>query len=182
MPPKTNKRLVVFLDVDDVLCLNSPYGGHHAKQALVQGRLCELSDKLFDATAVKHLKTVHERFHPWFVLSTSWSWVFEKEELLSVLRCCGLGFVADELHPTWTTPKNESSELRAAEIKLWISHHPEFAHSWVVLDDKESGQGLMLWPKEERAYVTLCQEGVGLQDAEARQLFEALERRLTSKA
>lgn len=170
-------RPIIFLDLDDVLCLNAPYGGHHAKQALSEGTLRALSELLFDKQATQHLRSIHQRFHPQYVLSTSWSKLFEKSDLVTVLKCCGVEYVADSLHPEWTTPKSRSHGIRSAEIRLWLASHMECADRWVVVDDELSGSGFHHWLQKDRQYVVLCQQEVGLQEIEANQLIRLLELR-----
>ena len=174
------KRPVLFLDFDDVICLNAPYGGYDAKSALKKGtfRSClELIDKLFDSQAKRYLEAINDKFQPFYVLSTSWCWLYEQAELVEILECCGLKFVSENLHPTWATPKRERQGLRAAEVKSWLNLHPEFSDSWVVLDDKLSGGGFHLWPRKDLSYVVLCQEYVGFCEPEFLMLQAALERR-----
>lgn len=175
------KRPVLFLDFDDVICLNAPYGGYEAKLALKEGSFhssLKLIDKLFDCQSKKYLKEINEKFQPFYVLSTSWWWLYEHAELVEILECCGLQFVSENLHPTWATPKQERRGLRAAEVKSWLYLHPEFSDSWVVLDDKLSGSGFHLWPRKDLSYVVLCQEYVGLGEPEFMLLQAALERRM----
>lgn len=175
------KRPVLFLDFDDVICLNAPYGGYEAKLALKEGYFrssLELIDKLFNSQAKKHLERIHEKFKPYYVLSTSWWWLCEQAELVEILECSGLKFVSENLHPTWATPKQERRGLRSAEVKSWLNLHPEFLDSWVVLDDKLSGSGFHLWSRKDLSYVVLCQEYVGFCEPEFLMLQAALERRM----
>lgn len=176
------QRPVLFLDFDDVICLNAPYGGYHAKLALDEGTFStsqELHDRLFDSRAKQYLAQINDEFNPWFVLSTSWGWLYEQAELEEVLQFCGLHFVVSNLHNTWATPKQQRQGLRSAEIKTWLNLHPELMNSWVVLDDKLSGRGFDIWPQKQRTYVVLCQQDVGLTATEYAQLRYALQRRLT---
>lgn len=88
-------------------------------------------------------------------------------------------FVTAGLHQEWATPAQPKQGLRAAEIKSWLRHYPEFSNSWAVLDDKLSGNGFKVWNAEDCSYVVLCQEHVGLREAEYKQLRAALLRRLS---
>lgn len=172
---------LLFLDFDDVICLNKPFGGYDVKFSLDDGYFGvhrELHENIFDSKAKYYLEQINKEFNPYFVLSTSWRWLFDICELKTVLETCGLSFVSDNLHPIWATPKTQRDGLRAAEIKIWLNLHPEFLNSWVVLDDKLSGRGFDFWTHHERAYVVLCQEGVGITATEYEQLRVALSRRL----
>lgn len=169
------QRPVVFLDFDDVICLNSPCGGYDAKLA-VNDESSEIWASLFDEKA-KKLQTLNEKFAPWYVISSSWWWLFDKGKLVEVMQRSGLNFVADNLHSTWATPKQSRQGMRATEVKNWLALHPEFSNSWVVVDDKLSGTGFKNWSNEALSYVVLCQLRVGLPDLEFVQLQAALERR-----
>ena len=124
---------ILFLDFDDVICLNNPFGGYDALTALAEAArvgkplsaLDELWSKLFDAQAVSHLRLVHEEFSPRYVLSTSWRWFFDRDLLERTLELGGLGFVAQRLHQDWTTPQVSRRAHRAVEISSWLEQHPE---------------------------------------------------------
>lgn len=170
------QRPVVFLDFDDVICLNSPYGGYDAKLA-INDESSEIWARLFDEKSKKNLQTLNDKFAPWYVISSSWWWLFDKDELVEVMQRSGLYFVADNLHSTWATPKQSRQGMRAAEVKNWLALHPEFSNLWVVVDDKLSGTGFKNWSREALSYVVLCQLEVGLQDLEFAQLHAALDSR-----
>lgn len=172
-------RPVLFLDFDDVICLNHPYGGYDAKLAMNDAS-SEIWSQLFDAKAKQNLALLDEKFAPWYVISSSWWWLFDREELVEVMRRSELNFVADNLHSTWATPKQSRQGMRAAEVKNWLALHPEFSNAWVVIDDKLSGTGFRNWSREALSYVVLCQLEIGLQDLEFAQLHAALERRTTT--
>jgi len=182
--------LIIFLDFDDVICLNQPFGGYDALSAFAKAARSktpvlskeELWSKIFDAQATSHLKQIHEEFLPRYVLSTSWRWFFDKDALMQTLQFGGLSFVADHLHQDWSTPQICRQAHRAVEIKGWLAVHPECENTWVVLDDELSGTGFSLWSRDQRKFVALCQAGVGLQKSELGQLRQALSiRRLLLK-
>lgn len=173
--------LVVFLDFDDVICLNKPYGGYDAKLALAnekQGLLTndQIWSQLFDASAKAQLRQLHNSWMPLYVISSSWRFLFEKEEILTVLERCGLDFVALHMHQDWATPEGRVQGLRSAEIGAWLNNHPDTAQSWVILDDTHSGKDL-LHSTLNLNFIILCQESIGLQQAEAMKMQQALQRR-----
>ncbi len=176
-----SSKLVLFLDFDDVICLNSPYGGYDAMLALASGREVrpddELWSKLFDSSAKKHLQLVHEEFSPTYVLSTSWRWLFERSALEQVLHLGGLSFVVEHLHQDWSTPMLSRKAHRAVEIATWLAQSPSHASSWAILDDMLSGTGFATWNVARREYVVLCQKEVGFQEQEYLQLRRALAKR-----
>jgi hypothetical protein len=182
----TMKETVLFLDFDDVICLNKGVGGFDVLEAVraIQndGRgysdFVALWSQLFDTSAVAHLHAIHALFSPTYVLSTSWTRFLDKDSMVAVLRYAGLQWVADNMHSDWVTVEEVSSQLRAREIESWLARHPEVEDRWVVLDDEYSGVGLAEWPIEsDRSFITLCQKDVGLSQAEFDQLRMAFENR-----
>ena len=173
---------ILFLDFDDVICLNNPFGGYDVLTAFAAANRNntplntedELWHKLFDAKAAEHLRAIHAEFAPLYVLSTSWRWFFERAAFEQTLELGGLGFIAKHLHQDWSTPQISRQAHRAVEIKTWLAAHPDCANTWVAVDDALSGTGFASWPQSSRQYVVLCQENTGLQEPEYRKLRHAL--------
>lgn len=173
--------VVLFLDFDDVVCLNNPFGGYDVALALANSPRstsearydCDIDPwlRLFDAKAIALLGSLHEEFLPEYVLSTSWWWLMDDNSLKEALVRGGLRFVADNMHPDSATPKATRPDLRWTEISNWLDAHPEFCDAWVVLDDELSGTGLCIaQPEERQPFIVLCTEGVGLTEIEYRKL------------
>jgi hypothetical protein len=169
---------VLFLDFDDVLCLNSQFGGYdvmHALAAVERGEkhledFAELWASLFEQSCKDFLACLHSEFKPTYVLSTSWTRFMNRSALAATLHATGLGFVAQHLHPHWETIKAFST-VRAQEIGHWLAQHPKYAQDWVALDDHESGVGLKNWPnKADKSCIVLCKVNSGLTDVEYQQL------------
>ena len=171
MTTNNSPRPVLFLDFDDVLCLNNPYGGYDVIEALAQVEkktakvqdFQEIWQQLFAPEAKAHLKALHDEFAPRYVLSTSWRMFMNRAALAAVLFNGGLDFVAQNLHPSWETPIGMTQQLRAHEIGFWLRDHPEQGSNWVVLDDERSGTGYKqdLY-EEDLPFIVLCLEGIGL--------------------
>lgn len=182
------KKPVIFLDFDDVICLNQRYGGYDILEAYScvarSGTPIDVEDELwreiFDISAKRNLLQIHEKFSPQYVLSTSWRWFFDRNMLEQTLKMTELGFVAANLHEDWSTPLITRGAHRAAEISRWLSSHPESEASWAVLDDKLSGTGFFAWPHDRRKFVVLCHEGIGFQENELRLLNQLLTLRVNS--
>ncbi len=167
-------RPLLFLDFDDVICLNEPYGGYDVLESLGQvqrreksvGDFEEIWTNLFNPRAKKNLRLLHDEFNPIYVLSTSWANFMNMAAISATLGSSGLAFVAENLHEEWETPKGYS-ELRAHQIRNWLNKHPEFAGRWVILDDEQSGTGLKDWIKPiDEKYLILCDVDIGLTDHE----------------
>lgn len=179
------KKLVCFLDFDDVICLNAPYGGYDVLTAFGEAARTQqqvnasddLWQKLFSAQAKDNLREIHQSFEITYVLSTSWRWFFDKDALMKTLSLGGLGWVAENLHEDWSTPLISKQAFRGVEIKAWLARHIESEDAWVVLDDELSGTGFATWTRKAREYVVLCQVGGGLQGPEVIRLKNALAQR-----
>jgi hypothetical protein len=169
------KPIVLFLDFDDVICLNAPYGAYDVMLALREVEKSEkkledfadMWEKLFDAKAKAHLKAIHEEFEPQYVLSSSWIKRMDRDALVESFNQTGLGFIADNLHSTWRTTDAQEGGVRADEINGWLSRHPQCKDRWIVLDDTHSGTGLLDWNQSgASSFITLCQVNVGLSPVE----------------
>lgn len=181
-------RPVLFLDFDDVICLNSTCGGYDAFEAmalieeyptLAHEKFQKLWEELFDTNAKTYLQAIHEVFGPWFVLSSSWCRHIKKEPLIDLLNRCELAFVTENLHASWSTPRRMHPDTRAGEISSWHRANPGFENSWVILDDALSGSGLSDWPiAAEQPYIILCKESIGITKVEYKKLHTAFELRL----
>lgn len=179
---KSQSRLILFLDFDDVICLNEEVGGYDALSAFSEASQTgvpvsqrdELWSILFNRKACDNLRQAHEEFSLSYVLSTSWRWFFDRDALEQTLHLSGLSFIAENLHSDWSTPQTARSAHRAVEVKGWLSEHPECANAWVVLDDELSGTGFLMWPRQMQKFVVLCQAGVGLQKTELQRLKQSL--------
>lgn len=178
-------RPVLFLDFDDVLCLNSPYGGYDVIGALsqVQKNIASVQDfealwaHLFAPEGRALLEKINHEFAPLYVLSTSWRMFMNRDALVAVLMNTGLEFVARNLHEHWQTPHFLSPQLRAREIGFWRGYDQH--KNWVVLDDERSGTGYGEdYPaKQNLPFIALCQEGRGLEMPEYEKLRAAFELR-----
>lgn len=155
-------RPVVICDFDDVLAVHSE---HNSFQVLAAFKHAALDDVptlwkfLFDASACKNLRTLHDEFSPEYVISSSWASFLDREQICEVLRRTGLTFVAENLHQDWRTPREDGS-YRLTEIDGWLdAHAPGNPPPCVILDDLMSGQSLPGSHLEERT--VLCDAWVG---------------------
>ena len=178
---------VLFLDLDDVLCINSPCGGFDAIAA-VNGRHVNpawVYQRLFEPGAVSALKQIHDEMGAAvrYVISSTWRESFSRAQLDVVFRRAGLGFVADRLHAeeTLRTPPKVGRSRRIDEIAQWLDHYHQ-GHPFAILDDTHSGASQIptMYPSLDPSNVpptrhsgneaphpfagrvTLCDENVGL--------------------
>lgn len=91
-----------------------------------------------DPTAVAMLNELNERFKFDAVLSTSWcSLVSEKDAYERLFEANGLKL---KLHEDWMTPRHRKN--REEQIEDWILTNKP--NNYVILDDKESGDNIVL--------------------------------------
>lgn len=125
---------IVFLDIDDVLCLNNPYGGSDALEA-VKGRHADpdtVLREIFAAEPKRVLESVHKEMGGQlrYVISSSWRQVFSREQIERVFRTADVGFVAVDLHEKWETPSRLRRTDRIEEIESWLHHYTKGSPSW----------------------------------------------------
>jgi hypothetical protein len=162
---------LVFLDIDDVLCMSSPYGGFDVIEA-VAGRHINpqaVYRDVFAARAREALKQIHEQAGSGlrYVISSTWREFFDRPQLCEVFRRGGLEFVADGLHDesSWRTPTKLGRGKRVDEIAQWLDQS-RWRGPFLIIDDTYSGPSLRpaLGDPSHPFFgrVVLCEEGVGL--------------------
>lgn len=174
---------VVFLDVDDVICVNRPYGAFAARYLLdVSHPEPEaVKRRLFTAEAKDALLRVTEELqgNVRFVISSTWRQHFSRDQIRALLEGAGLLFVAERMFDDerWRTPGEMRDGSRRVEIEAWLETHGG-EKPFVVLDDVGSGASLIAPtnsaadPLEGR--VVLCELDVGLVDAHVPMIVVAL--------
>lgn len=172
-------RPVVFLDLDDVLCLNDPYTGFDARDAVrpsggmhmkFRPTPPDMWDRLFARQPKANLRALHDEFAPWYVVSSSWRKDFTRREMEIVFQQSGLEFVAAALHETWRTVEFGHSPIaRVQEIAEWIARRHDDGAPWVAIDDWQSGESLI---GHDRA--VLCDVGVGFDGDKLQQARDVL--------
>lgn len=177
-----SRRPVLFLNIDDTVCLHRPYGGYDVLKALMaeskgQSPLESHHDlwaRLLDGRAVRRLLLLHEEFSPIYVLSTSWACVFDEASLWRILSLSGLGFVVSNLHESPISTLGGPT-ARWQDLRTWLDAHPEFAELWVVVGDERSGTGLLYDRLSAlQNFIVICQPRAGLTNIVYRKLRDAL--------
>jgi hypothetical protein len=175
---------VLFLDIDDVLCLNAPYGGYDAIDAL-NGRHPDAQAvyrRLFAPQAVAALRSLHQTLDGQlaYVISSTWRLVLDRSQLCEVFSAAGLDFLVDALEPgqRWCTPVTQpNGSRRAHDIAAWLDCHHR-GEPFAIVDDFLSGQTLVasLFSGRHAFYdrVVLCDVNVGLVDDHLPRLAKAL--------
>ena len=176
---------IVFLDIDDVLCLNDPSGGSDALEA-VRGRHADpdtVLREIFAAGPKRVLESLHEQMgrRLRYVISSSWRQAFSREQIAHIFRSADLGFVATGLHENWETPSGLRITSRIEEIESWVRQHHR-GEPFIVLDDDYSCSTPAVFddgsPHPLADRVVLCTVGVGLTPAHLSIIVDALRRPL----
>lgn len=164
-------RPLLFLDFDDVICTNSPYGGYDVFQPHAE-RPADLWERLWSPTAVGVLKEVLAKFDPWVVLTTSWLRLLDKEGFSAMFQRTGLGELADALHPVCEAPQDDGKTRHDAVVR-WLNANYR-GERFIVLDDDLSGTGLRGSKLNKAGRVVLCKTNVGLTQSHVPDIKRAL--------
>jgi hypothetical protein len=162
-------RPILFLDLDDVLCLNDPYGGY---DILAPGKPADLYKKLFEAGSVRRLNEILARACPQVVMTTSWLRFLDRHGFEQLFAQTGLRALASALHEHWEAPQN-SGQTRLQAVERWLEQHHQ-GEPYAVLDDHLSGTDLSASVHDLLDRVVLCDENVGLLDEHRDRVLAAL--------
>jgi hypothetical protein len=170
-------RNIVFLDMDDVLCLDNV---HHSGQMLKIFEQTipdypEMWDYLVDAGAAENLRQLHAEFNPLYVISSSWATYLDQEQMCEALTRTQLQFVVKNLHAEWKTPRARSSSRRD-EIEWWLKAQREPGQPFIIIDDSWSGTGLAYSPLAWDGHVILCKSGFGFTKKRLKEARRQLQR------
>lgn len=160
---------LVFLDMDDVLCTNDPYGGY---DVATPHPPADLWDRLFNPTAVSVLRSVIAEFNPRIVLTTSWLQIMDRAAFEQIFARTGLHEVRAALHEHCEA-LSDRGMTRLGAIERWLRQHHK-GEPFVILDDTGSGTGLKGSAFSKKGRVVLCALDVGLQSGHMAQIRTAL--------
>lgn len=148
---------IIFLDIDDVLCVHRTLNTREVLAALAGDETVDAAavwQQIFHGAAVEYLRQLHFEFDAQYVISSSWTLHVTKEQLCETFMRTGLEFVAQNLHRYWCTPRDDDS-YRLVEIDAWLDTHALTAPvSYLIIDDQVSGQSLVGSHLESRS--VLC--------------------------
>ena len=180
------QRPLVFLDIDDVLCVHRTLNTKDVLAVLASDETIAAStvwQNIFHRHAVENLRQLNDEFQPWYVISSSWTLHLDKEQLCEAFEATGLGFVADNLHEHWHTPRDENS-YRLVEIEAWLD-----TQAWrgsrlyatgrcLIIDDVLSGQSLVGSHLESQT--VFCEASAGFLYPQLKQAREILDEGLVT--
>ncbi len=160
---------VLFLDFDDILCLNRPYGGGHL---LMRPHPADLHLHLWHPPALKALLEVVENVRPSIVLTTTWLRFLDLPAASELFKRTGAELLAQQLHPQGEAPQMVG-QSRLQAIDTWMAKNGR-PHSYAILDDPESGTGLSGSRHDAAGRLVLCTTGRGVDAQTASALLVAL--------
>jgi hypothetical protein len=174
-------RNIVFLDMDDVLCLDNV---HHSGQMLKIFKQAipdypEIWDHLVDAGAAENLRQLNAEFNPQYVISSSWATYLDQQQMCEALTRTRLQFVVKNLHAKWKTPRARSSSRRD-EIEWWLKAQREPGQPFIIIDDSQSGTGLAFSTLAWDGHVILCKSGFGFTKKRLKEACRQLQRQATA--
>jgi hypothetical protein len=174
-----NVRPIVFLDMDDVLCLDKV---HHSGQMLKIFKQTapdspELWARLVDEGAAENLRELHAEFKPFYVISSSWATYLDRARMCEALTRTRLQLVVENMHQEWRTPRALSSSRRD-EIEWWLEAHREPSQPFIILDDSWSGVGLAHSPLALDGHLILCRSGYGFTKKRLKEARRQLQRQV----
>lgn len=174
---------ILFLDIDDVLCMNEKYGGYDVIEAIHDRHqdAQAVFREVFSPRACEVLRRVHDEMDGRlrYVISSTWREVLEADQLAHAFRLGGLGFVAGALHERWCTPTALYRGMRVDDIANWLDDR-HAGEPFAIVDDTCSGLSLKpALTKPAHPFfgrVVLCEENVGLLPEHIEPLVLALKR------
>ena len=166
------KPPIIFLDFDDVIALNTTYGGYDVISP--GAKPADLFIKLFHPPAVALLLNLVKVHNPRVVITTSWLRFFERDGMEQLLNKTSMPAIAVALHDVWEAPANRGM-TRLEQIDVWLARHHS-GEAYVILDDFLSGTGLPKSSHDLDSRVVFCAEGIGLHAGHLLQINNALTR------
>lgn len=160
-------RPLLFLDFDDVICVNNPYGGYDVFLSPSE-RPADLWELLFAEEPKRLMLEIAREFSPRIVITTSWLRLLDRPGFESLFRLTGLAELVTLMHPAWDAPQARGA-TRWRAIQTWLEAHYE-GEPVVVVDDELSGTGLAESPLHRVGRVVICKVGVGFTRREARRV------------
>jgi hypothetical protein len=162
-------RPLLFLDLDDVLCVNSMYGGG---DVVALDKPADLWEKLFHPLAVATLLELVDEVDPRIVMTTSWARFLEHQGFVDVFDKTGLSAISARLHEHGVVEPLHGA-TRGDAIDRWMAQHFR-GELYAILDDKASGTGLKGSRHDKARRVVWCEVGVGLHRGHLPMLRRAL--------
>lgn len=160
-------RPLVFLDIDDVLCVYNTFNSRDVLAALAGDSTVnaeKVLSEVFHPVARHYLSELHDEYLPLYIISSSWTLHLTREQLCETFHRTGIGFVGDSLHGNWCTVRRVGSNRRV-EIEGWLTYwlqSPTLINRppVLIIDDLHSGRSL--YASALASVTVFCTAGIGL--------------------
>jgi hypothetical protein len=155
------RRPVLFVDIDDVLCLNEPFGCVHVRNALRSPSDAppDLWRRLFHHESVQALNSLLEEFRPQVVITSSWLSLLDRDDFIRLFKATGVEQLAGNFHQFWDAPTNYGTS-RLDAIENWLQAH-HMGEPILIIDDHASGESLVDSFHHQAGRALLCEPGRG---------------------
>lgn len=150
-------RPILFLDFDDVLCLNRPYGGYDVAQRVWPD---DLVKRLWHRPALQVLEPLVTEFQPHVVVTSSWLRLMTLDSVVALFHSSGVSWLAETLHPHGEVLQARG-QRRLDAIDAWLAANHK-AQPYAILDDELSGTGLVGSQHDFAGRLVMCEVERGL--------------------
>lgn len=162
-------RSILFLDFDEVIALGTPYGGHHL---LLRPQPADLHHHLWHPPALAALLFVVAEAKPAIVLTTTWLRFLDLASARQLFQRTNAALLAEQLHPFGEAPQTVG-QTRLQAIDAWMKVHGQPKH-YAILDDVESGTGLVGSRHAAAGRLFLCELGHGFRPEQVPSVLKVL--------
>jgi hypothetical protein len=162
-------RPLLLLDIDDIFCLNRPYGGYDVAQKEWPSDLLSL---LWHRPALDVLEPLVLEFNPQIVITSSWLRLMLLPSIEALFRASGAPWLANGLHREGEALQ-ASGKTRLDAVDGWLASHHN-GEPYVILDDPLSGTALSGSRHDRAGRLVMCQVDVGLLPTHAERIRWAL--------
>lgn len=162
-------RSVLFLDFDEVIALGTPYGGHHL---LLRPQPADLHRHLWHPPALAALLLVVAQAKPAIVLTTTWLRFLDLASARQLFQRTNAALLAEQLHPFGEAPQTVG-QTRLQAIDAWMEAHGQ-PKNYGILDDVESGTGLIGSRHDAAGRLFLCELGQGFRPEQVPSVLRVL--------
>lgn len=181
-------RPLLFLDIDDVLCIDDEFNSAQVMFCFKNGDLNwpELWNRVIDRCAAENLRLLDREFNPIYVISSSWASYLSRAQMSEIFARTGLDFVKENLHEAWRTLHSAEPSFdvvvqaspmnRFQELNAWLDRFRVCREPFIVIDDACSGASLINSQFDKARRVVFCEIKTGFTASkleEARQVLSA---------
>lgn len=170
MIPETDRRPIIFLDVDGVLVLNRGATFDKNRVHELEPEVCR---RLIHQPAAHTLTELLEAREARLVLTSNWVRFTSKVAFQRLMHLAGWEQIASSLHRAWSAPRVRTADSRLQVVEDWLKENHR-CESYCVIDDDDSGFSLSGSVHDNAGRVVLCQPNIGLHRGHLPLLHSAL--------